>query len=82
MYVKSLPDIRKMGVLWGRRGGVDKSVDKFKGENYCGLICRWGLSPNAHVPLCTLRFGAGTSRAGDICSYSAKFSAGNFRNTI
>ena len=33
------------------------------------------LSPNAHVPLCTLRFGAGTSRAGDIRSYSAKFSA-------
>ena len=31
MYVKSLPDIRKIGVLWGRRWGVDKSVDKFKG---------------------------------------------------
>ena len=34
MYVKSLPDIRKIGVLWGRRWGVDKSVDKFKGENF------------------------------------------------
>ena len=35
------------------------------------------LSPNAHVLLCTLRFGAGTSRTGGIRNSLIKFSAFN-----
>ena len=53
------------------------AFNEFNAEREIVEFADGSLSPNAHVLLCTLRFGAGTSRTGDIRNSLTKFPAFN-----